>query len=409
VVVTLLDSNGDVADTNSANPQRLAENGSYRFTGLDAGTSYTVSLVRSAVVNTADCTDAVSDVEHGQRTMDSKVSALDTALAALTKALAAQSAGQGTTQGTSQGSTQGSTKGSTQGSTRGGSGSSSNRQQSGQSSGTGSTGGTGASGASTQATSGAQSGSQTGTPVTAEQLAADAKAIDAAKAELAVAHNDRSHATLTTPITGTVAAVDIAKGDDVSAGSSSQVVTVVGNGALTVELDISLADIDLVKAGQSAQVTVDGHTGTLPAKVTYVGQTNSGDSTGSSSTYTVTIQLTRTYPSLYDGMGADVAIDVGTVAGTLTVPVSAVHTSGSLHTVLVDSASGTVTRTPVTIGLVGDSLVQVKSGLKAGQKVVIADVSAAVPSSDTSSNSRGNRSGFGSFGTGGSGGPPGGR
>ncbi len=227
-----------------------------------------------------------------------------------------------------------------------------------------------------------------GKTVTAEQIAADTKAIDAAEIEVQIAEQDLSNATLRSPIAGIVGSVGLTKGKSVSASSSTSAVSVVGTGALSVDLSISLSDIDLVKVGQDAQVTVDGRSTPVPAKVSYVGVLNSGSSTGTSSTYAVTVQLDKTYSSLYDGMGASVAIDVGKAAGVLTVPLSAVHAIGTRHTVDVYSGGKSATKL-VTVGVVGADQVQVKSGLSAGDKVIIADIGASIPSSTNTINRRG--------------------
>ena len=405
VVVTLRDAGGDVATTSSANPQRVGAGGTYSFAGLTAGNSYTVAIVRSAVLNTADCTAAVTAVSSGQRALDSTHAALGRALDALNRAVASSATGTGASTGS--GSRSSASSGTT---------GSSNRSSTGTGTGTGSrssaSGGTGANAGSANTGSGSNTGTGSGTgnatgiAVTAELIAADTKSVDAARTALAVAEADRANATLSSPITGKVAAVGLARGDTVSAHSSANTITVVGTGALSTELSIGLSDIDLIKVGQHARVAVDGHSDALPGTVTYVGQTNSAGSSGGSATYPVTVQLARTSSTLYDGMGASVAIDVGTASGVLTVPISAVHTTGRRHVVTVD-AGGRMTPTLVTLGVVGADLVQVKTGLRAGQRVVLADLSAAVPTSTDTL--RRNRTGSGAL-TGltgsGQGGPP---
>jgi hypothetical protein len=106
----------------------------------------------------------------------------------------------------------------------------------------------------------------------------------------------------------------------------------------------------------------------------------------------VTIVLDPTTTALYDGAGVSVAIDVGTASDVLTVPTSAVHKTGNLATVSV-YANGKVSTALVTLGTEGTDRVQIKSELKAGQRVVLAEVSAAIPT-----NSSGN---LGRFGNGG--------
>ena len=78
-------------------------------------------------------------------------------------------------------------------------------------------------------------------------------------------------------------------------------------------------------------------------------------------------------------MGASVAIEVGTARNVLTIPISALHTTGTRHTVDLYRDGG-VTTQPVVIGVVGAERVQIKSGLAAGDRVVLADVSAPLPS-----------------------------
>jgi multidrug efflux pump subunit AcrA (membrane-fusion protein) len=267
----------------------------------------------------------------------------------------------------------------------------------------------------TGSTNGAAAGSATsgGHTVTAEQIAADTKAIDAAEIEVQIAEANRSNATLRSPIAGTVGTVGIGKGKSVSASSSSSAITVVGTGALSVSLSIGLSDIDLVKVGQAARVTVDGRSTPVPAKVSYVGVLDSGSDTGASSTYTVSVQLDKIDTALYDGMGASVAIDVGTATDVLTVPLSAVHTTGTRHTVDVYRGGKSIAKL-VTVGVAGDDRVEVKSGLSGGDQVIIADLSASIPSSTNNINRRGNTGSLSGltgrgFGPGFGGGGPGGR
>lgn len=352
VLATLLDTS-----SSSVNPQSIAAGGSYRFTGLTAGASYQVVLVPR--VDTTVCTAALAAMRNDQSGAANSASvvnakaALDHAVGALNTAVAVL------------GSTAPSGSEPTGAAPSGSARPSANSSV--------------PSGSASDATG--DSSSSDG--ISAEQIAADTKAIDAARAELAVARHDLSYATLTTPISGTVGSVSISKGDVVSASSSTATITIVGSGTLSVDVNIGIADIDLVRVGEHAKVTVDGRTKPVDATVTYVGATNSADSTGSSSTYPVTVSLDARDARLFDGMGATVAIEVGHADGVLNVPVSAVHTTGGVRTVTVYSDGKTSTK-PVTLGVASDDRVQVKSGLAAGQRVVLADISAAVPASNSS-------------------------
>ena len=96
------------------------------------------------------------------------------------------------------------------------------------------------------------------------------------------------------------------------------------------------------------------------------------------------------------------------------MPVSAVTGVSSGRGSVQVLSNGTATATTVTVGAVGQGRVQVEEGLTAGQVVVLADPSTALPSSSsTGLTRRSSTSGVGGLtgsggGGGGFGGPPGG-
>jgi multidrug efflux pump subunit AcrA (membrane-fusion protein) len=123
---------------------------------------------------------------------------------------------------------------------------------------------------------------------------------------------------------------------------------------------------------------------------------------GSSTTFPVTVELNSDSPAVFDGSGADVIISTASATNVVTVPNSAVHTTAnSRHTVTVVDGTKTTT-VPVTVGVVGSALTEIKSGLKTGQQVELADLSQQLPSSSTSSNTGTSRfaGGFGGAGGG---------
>lgn len=400
VTVTLENPDGSpVTGSTPAGPQ-TGVTGSYTFSGLTAGQAYQVVITPPDTITTASaCTAAVAQTSQDQAKVDSAEQALKKAIAALDAALAKTGSG-----GTGSGGT-GSGRG-TGGGTGTGSGSSGSTGSSTGHSGTGTagrTGGTGTSGRSGASgtgsgsatggtgsgSGGAAGGSRTGTStvITAEQLAADQKAIDAADAEIAVAQQALDSATLTAPIGGTVAAVELSTGMSVSAGSTSQTITILGSGQREVSTTVGINDIDNVKKGTAATVTVDGVSTPVQGTVSYVGTLNTSGTSGSSSTYPVTVLLDPTSLPVLDGAGASVALHVGSATNALTVPTSAVHLLGTRATVSVYSG-GKVTTTLVTLGVRGSDRTQVLSGLKVGQQVVLADISSPVPSSSTTTTGR---------------------
>jgi HlyD family secretion protein len=219
----------------------------------------------------------------------------------------------------------------------------------------------------------------------AAQLAADQASIDSAKAQLKLAKQNLAAAILTSPLAGRVGSISLSAGSRSSGGS----ITIVGNGNQIVTIDVPLSQIDQVKTGQPASIAVDGRTDALHAAVTRVGIVSS--TSGSLTTFPVTVTLADGSPALHNGVGADVTITTGTAADVLLVPNSAITTVGSRHTVTI-VRDGKTSTASVTLGLTGVDSSQVTGGLSAGDEVELADPDQGLPSSATSSSTTG---GFG--------------
>jgi hypothetical protein len=168
----------------------------------------------------------------------------------------------------------------------------------------------------------------------------------------------------------------------VSASSTSETITVIGPGNYQVSTTAALSIVDKIKVGQPATVAVDGVSGPLAGTVAVIGALKSSTSTSSNPVYPVLITLDQTVATLFNGAGASVSITVGKVDGVLTVPSSAIKTVGSQSTVQI-LTNGVPTTAAVTVGAIGNDLTQIVSGVTAGQQVVIAELSAALPTATT--------------------------
>jgi macrolide-specific efflux system membrane fusion protein len=71
------------------------------------------------------------------------------------------------------------------------------------------------------------------------------------------------------------------------------------------------------------------------------------------------------------GMTATASVVADHRDGVVSLPTSAVSTRGATATVTVRAKTGKETQVPITIGLRGDSSVEITSGLNAGDIVVI--------------------------------------
>ncbi len=220
------------------------------------------------------------------------------------------------------------------------------------------------------------------TSPSAADLASYQKAVDAASAQVAVAQQALAQATIASPIAGTVVAANLAVGDSVTSGSSTANVIVQGEGGFEVSTTIGIDRITHVEVGQAASVVPDGSDTPLEGKVSSIGIVP--DPNSSTTSYLVRIGLEQPGKALDNGATGTVSIVTQSARSALAVPTSAVTTTGSRHTVEVLDGDGT-RQVAVQVGAVGGTWTEIKSGLSSGQTVVLADVSAPLPSSATSS------------------------
>jgi macrolide-specific efflux system membrane fusion protein len=163
-------------------------------------------------------------------------------------------------------------------------------------------------------------------------------------------------------------------GSSNTAATSSQsgfvVVTDLKN--LVVHANVSESDVSKLKGDQAATVTVNAMaTQPIQAKVTQVDLTPT--TSNNVVQYGVTLTLTTPPDGLRPGQSASVEITVSSATNVLAVPAAAVQTVGNQSTVQVVE-NGAETRKTVEVGVRGDQYVEIKSGLTAGEEVVLPPV-----------------------------------
>jgi HlyD family secretion protein len=237
---------------------------------------------------------------------------------------------------------------------------------------------------------------------TSAELVAYQKAVDAAAAEVAVAEQAAAQATLVSPIAGTVQQVGIAAGDTVTAGSSTAAVVVVGHGGYEVTTTVTVDDLPDVEPGQAVTLAADGADEPVDGEVVGIGTV--GTSSGSATTYPVTIGLHDPPDGLRNGTTASLSIVTARTDGAIAVPTSAVAVDGGQTTVTVLD-DGEPSEVTVQTGAVGRTWTEITDGLDVGQTVVLADLDAPLPGSATDTQDTGGFGGPGGFGGVGGGGP----
>ncbi len=248
-----------------------------------------------------------------------------------------------------------------------------------------------------------------GNGASSTQVAADQAAVTAAQNQVTNAQNALAEATLTSPITGTVASVNLTVGQQVSGssgstgssagsgstggtggagaggaggtsgagtgstgtgtgtGSSTDQIVVISNGSYVVNASVDDTQVGQVKVGDQAVITPNSGTTTAFGTVTSVALLASSSSSVPS--YPVTIGVTGSPTGLYPGASASVQIIVKQLTNALVIPASALHFTNGKVTVL-KLVSGKQTSVTVTTGMTQGGQIQILSGLADGDQVV---------------------------------------
>lgn len=157
---------------------------------------------------------------------------------------------------------------------------------------------------------------------------------------------EASKLTVAATMSGTVTQVNVAKGDQVGSGSSasgssnassgatastassSAAVVISDESSLSLTVQVDEGNINQVKKGQTAQVTVTALEEQVDAKVVSVARTASSSSTGSGSSsvayYDVDLTISNPSSQMRQGMNATAVITSTSFSDVLLVPVGAV-------------------------------------------------------------------------------------
>lgn len=212
----------------------------------------------------------------------------------------------------------------------------------------------------------------------ADPIAAEAAArlADAGRARLrnwevpapngAPAGQPAARQTFHSPATGIVLEKNAVQGARFMPGES--IYRIADLSTVWVLADIFEQDLDRVRVGQRARVSVDAFPGRqFDARVAYLYPTVSAATRSTP----LRLELDNREGLLRPGMFAHVEITEGPGAPRLSVPTSAVIDDGSRQVVLIALEGGRFKPQPITLGRRGRDEVEVLEGIEAGARVVV--------------------------------------
>ena len=193
----------------------------------------------------------------------------------------------------------------------------------------------------------------------------DFRSLEAARARVAIARKSLGDTTVRAPFAGVVVERKVSVGDYVSPGT--QVATVVKINPLRVLLTVPEQSVGLVKVGQPVNLQVDAYPNrTFTGTVRFVSPSLRADQRA------LTVEALVPNPSgeLKPGFFATAHIEQSEKAQALLIDRRAIREVGKTNRVFV-LAGDTVQERIVTLGQIAEPLVEVVSGLSAGDRVAI--------------------------------------
>ncbi|HEX9230897.1 MAG TPA: biotin/lipoyl-binding protein [Jatrophihabitantaceae bacterium] len=244
------------------------------------------------------------------------------------------------------------------------------------------------------------------------QVAADKAALTAAKNQLASAKSQLASATMTSPINGVVAAVNLTVGESVSGNaasnpnassdsssndnsSSDPQILVISTNSWLVNATVDATSVGLIKKGNQAQLTVTGASDTVYGTISSIGLVSS--STSGTASYPVVIEVTGSPSGLHDGANVTATLIYKQVSNVLVVPTLALHRNANGGQYVEQVKNGKTVQTTVRVGIASGGQTQIVSGLSAGDKIIVPEVTLGRGGTGNNGNGSGPRSGTFNF------------
>lgn len=212
------------------------------------------------------------------------------------------------------------------------------------------------------------------TPTDPFDLASANETVKQMEANLAIAKNNLNEATLLAPVDGVIYAINGNVGELLSTSGTGFIALAQGN-RLTVNANLIEDDIGKIQVGQLVEVNFTSmQDKTYEGKVVSISPDPIIDQSGIV-TYEVAVSLNQPDDAIKNGMTATVSFIAQQAKGVVTIPVEAVVRINGAPTVEVENAEGSYQYVQVKTGLTDGRIVEIKEGLKNGDKVVIRKVS----------------------------------
>ncbi|MDX6681718.1 MAG: HlyD family secretion protein [Solirubrobacteraceae bacterium] len=208
---------------------------------------------------------------------------------------------------------------------------------------------------------------QRGAPASATDLALARLKVNVSRQRLALAQDQIRRLTVAANASGTVTSVLTARG--AAADPTTPLVRVEDLDHLVIALDLSEFDVGRIRVGSPVRIGVDalggkqfgGHVRDIAS---------AGAASGGVVNFPVIVSL-NSHRRLRPGMSVSARVVVTRRRDVVRIPLAAVAREGGGPSVMVRTRSGALRRRAIVLGLSGAEFAEVRSGLRAGERVVL--------------------------------------
>lgn len=190
---------------------------------------------------------------------------------------------------------------------------------------------------------------------------------DQTKEELEAFNAFTKNNEVTAKYTGKLTSVGYSKGD--SLNSSTAIAAYVDTDGVNITVSVAQDDVSNIKVGDNVNIYLSAYEDEFfEGTVTSISSSSTGDTTVS---YPVVVTLSGDVSKVYDGMSSEVTFVSKEVKDVTYVSNKAITTEGTKSYVTLKKADGTTKKTKVVTGFSDGHNVEIKSGLKKGDTVLI--------------------------------------
>lgn len=221
--------------------------------------------------------------------------------------------------------------------------------------------------------------------------------IEQAQTALDTAEANLGYTKIVAPMDGTVVAVVAKEGQTVNANQTAPTIIKLAKlDTITVSAEISEADVIKVRPGQTVYFTILGNPEkryygklrtiepapeSIESESSATGNSSSSSNSSQAIYYNGLFEVPNPDGELRISMTAQVYLVLDEAKGVLTIPSAALNGKGpdGSAMVMVVNAEGKPEPRKIETGINNNAIVEVRSGLKPGEKVVVGEASDAMP------------------------------